>query len=258
MNPSLRPNRVLHKLRNRQTARGAWLFMGSATVAEVMCSANLDALIIDLEHTPANPDNALDQLRAAGRSDTTMLARVDAADSTFIKPLLDAGVEGILAPNVESAEQAARLVAACRYPPFGKRGLHYTVSRAAGWGEHAAAFEAHAADNTLVVAMIESAAGVAAIPEIARVDGVDMLFFGPLDLSASINMAGRYDAPEFLELWHEGERRCLESGLALGGTLLPGHGMATLIERGYRFVTVGADVAFLRRGLLAQLQDASA
>lgn len=255
MNLPLRPNRVLANLRAGTLSRGAWLFLGSPDVAEVLSTFDLDALIIDLEHTPSGLETATAQLRAASHARSAMLARVDAAASTCIKPLLDAGVEGILAPNVESADQAAALVAACHYPPMGTRGLHYTVSRAAGWGSHADSYPAHAAGNILVIAMIESAAGVAAIPDIATVPGVDMLFFGPLDLSASIGVPGRYDAPEFLELWHEGERRCIEGGLALGGTLLPGHGVEQLAGRGYRFITVGADVGFLRRGVLAQLQE---
>ena len=248
-------NRLARRLRAGAVSRGAWLFTPSADVAEILAGFALDALILDLEHTPSSLEAALAQLRAIGAHGPTPLARVDAADSRLIKPLLDAGAQGILAPNVESAEQAAQLVAHCRYPPAGRRGLHYTVSRAAGWGAHAQAYAGQAEANTLVVAMIESARGVAAIPELAQVPGLDMLFFGPLDLSASIGLPGRYDAPEFLELWHEGERRCREAGLALGGTVLPGHGAARLAARGYGLVTLGADVGFLRAGTAHALED---
>ncbi|WP_337053020.1 aldolase/citrate lyase family protein [Pseudoxanthomonas sp. USHLN014] len=248
-------NRLVQRLRAGAVSRGAWLFTASADVAEILAGFALDALILDLEHTPTSLDLALAQLRAIGAHGPTPLARVDAADSRLIKPLLDAGAQGILAPNVESAEQAAQLVAHCRYPPAGRRGLHYTVCRAAGWGAQASAYAAQAEANTLVVAMIESSRGVAAIPELAQVPSLDMLFFGPLDLSASIGVPGRYDAPEFLELWHEGERRCREAGLALGGTVLPGHGAARLAARGYGLVTLGADVGFLRAGVAATLED---
>lgn len=254
---TLRTNRILDNLRHQRLSRGAWLFLGSPDVTEVMAGLDLDALVIDLEHTPAGPERALAQLRAAAGSHTAMLARVETVDSPRIKPLLDAGVEGILAPDVRTAEQAESLVAACRYPPRGRRGLHYTVSRAAGWGALAQDYPAHAQANTLVVAMIESAQGVEAIPQIGAVPGIDMLFFGPLDLSASIGLAGRYDAPAFLELWHEGERRCREAGLALGGTVLPGHDARALAARGYGLVTLGADVGFLRQGALACIGQAA-
>ena len=253
----LRPNALKQRLRAGQASTGCWLFMGSPVVTEVLAQLRPDALpealIVDLEHSPGSLETAIAQLRAGG--DRTMLARVDNAGAREIKPLLDAGFEGIFAANVQSAEEVERLVSACHYPPRGVRGLHYTVSRAAAWGADSAAYPAHAAEQTLVVAMIESAAGVAAIAEMAKVPGLDMLFIGPLDLSASIGVPGRYDDPAFLELWHEAERRCLEGGLALGGTILPGHGVRELSARGYGFVTIGADVAFLRRGALDGLRE---
>ncbi|WP_064504883.1 HpcH/HpaI aldolase family protein [Frateuria defendens] len=244
--------RIRQRMRRGQAARGGWLFLGSPAVTEVLADTPVDALIIDLEHTCASLDTALMQLRAAGTRGPDVLARVDAAGSPLIKPLLDAGVQGILAPNVESAEQAAQLVAACHYPPLGRRGLHYTVSRAARWGACGEAYAAGAREHTLVVAMIESAAGVAAIPELAQVPGLDMLFIGPLDLSASIGQPGDYGCAAFRELWHEAERRCLEHGLALGGTVLPGHGFDALAARGYAFVTLGSDVGLLRQAAMAQ------
>lgn len=258
MPPPLKSNRVLQSLAEGRICTGCWLFMGSPVVTEVLADMPLEALIIDLEHSPSGLETAIEQLRAAAPFAPTMLARVPGFDSDRIKPLLDAGVEGILAPNVESAEQVERLVDACRYPPLGRRGLHYTVSRAAAWGAHAGTYAAHADRNTLVAAMIESARGVEAIPAMAAVHGLDLFFIGPLDLSASIGRPGEYDSPEFIELWTEAERRCRESKIALGGTLLPGHGLATLAARGYGFVTVGSDVTLLRHGALQQLGGAGA
>lgn len=250
----LRANRLKRRLAAGAPSVGCWLFMGSPSTAELLSHLPFDALIADLEHRSTGIGTMTDQLRAAnGGTQPTLLVRVPDARPETVKPVLDSGAEGLLLPCVERAEDLAGLVAAASYPPHGVRGLHYTVSRAAGWGAYAADYPAHAAGETLIVAMIESAAGVQAIPEMAKVTGIDMFFIGPLDLSASIGVAGRWDDPGFLDLWREAERRIVESGVALGGTILPGHGAAALFERGYRFATLGADAGFLRNAALAAL-----
>lgn len=251
----LLPNRVRALTGRGEAALGCWLFMASASNAELLSHVGFDALIVDLEHSPGGLGEAVGQMRAAGgRPDgPALFVRVPGAASHQIKPLLDAGAEGVMAPTVESAEEVAALVSATRYPPHGTRGLHYTVSRAAHWGAATADYPAHAASQIMTIAMIESAKGVTAIPEMAAVPGIDMFFIGPLDLSASIGVAGDYQAPEFRDLWDEAERRVLESGVLLGGTILPGHPAPRLIDRGYRFVTVGADASFLRNAASAAL-----
>ncbi len=113
---------------------------------------------------------------------------------------------------------------------------------------------------TLFAALPQAArlqlAGIA-IPEIARVPGIDMLFLGPLDLSASIDRLARYDDPAMCELVDEAERRTIEAGLVLGGPTYPGASTAALFERGYRFVTIASDVALLRDGALTAAQAGS-
>jgi len=255
----LRPNHLKARLQNHQASTGAWLFMGSASAAEVMSHMAFDALILDLEHTAIGLGELVAQMRAATRaSGPSLMVRVPDASATVIKPVLDAGAEGLFLPVAETADEIAALLDASRYPPHGKRGLHYTVSRAANWGEDSEAYAAAHETETLIVAMIESAKGVAHIPEMAAVGGVDMFFVGPLDLSASVGVPGQYDHPAFMEIWTEAERRILESGAKLGGTILPGHSAPTLFERGYSFVTVGADVAFLRAAASGALKDVKA
>ncbi|WP_336964604.1 HpcH/HpaI aldolase family protein [Sphingobium aquiterrae] len=251
----LRPNALKARIARNQPSTGCWLFLGSPPAAELLSHVGFDALIVDMEHTPVGIAQVVDQMRAADRGSDgpTLMVRLPAADSMMTKPVLDAGAEGLFAPNVESADEAAALVASATYPPRGRRGLHYTVSRAAGWGAATADYPAHAASQLLTVAMIESEKGVAAIPEIAAVPGIDMLFLGPLDLSASIGVPGDYDCAAYRDLADEAERRTRESGIALGGTILPGLPAQALFDRGYAFVTVGADAGLLRSAALAAL-----
>lgn len=250
----LRPNRLKQRIGARLPSLGCWLFAGSPAATEVLAGCGFDALLIDHEHSPGGIETAVAQLRAAALGSATMLARIDQNSAAPVKRLLDMGVEGVLAANAEDVAEVEAVVQAAYYPPIGRRGAHFTVSRAAGWGADTDIYPAHAASETLVIAMIESADGVDAIPEMAKVGRVDMFFIGPLDLSASIGRMGDYAHPEFVELLAAAERRIAESGAALGGAALPGHDAPRLFARDYLFVTAVSDVGLLRSGALSVVQ----
>lgn len=245
------PSRLLAGLEAGHSCTGAWLFLGSPEAAEVLGLAGFDALVIDHEHSPGGLETAVHQMRAIrATGNSTILTRLGGNDPAAIKRLLDCGAEGLMLPNVESADEARSFVAACRYPPKGRRGAHFTVSRAAGWGFRSDDY-LRDAERLFLAAMIESASGVAAIPEIARVEGLGMLFLGPLDLTGSIGRMGRWDDPEVRSLLRSAEAAVVASGLPLGGALIPGESAAECFARGYRLVTVGSDVGMLRQGALA-------
>lgn len=247
-------SRLAKRLAAGEAATGAWLFMGSPDATEILAGAGFDALIIDHEHSPGGLDTAVHQMRAIrAAGDATILVRMGGPDADAIKRILDCGAEGLLLPTVESAEQARDFVAACRYPPRGRRGAHFTVSRAARWGAAGDAYYRDAESSLFLAAMIESEAGVRAIPAMARVDGLSMFFLGPLDLTGSIGRMGEWKHPESIALLEEAERAVRASGVALGGALVPGDSARAAIARGYRFVTVGSDVTMLRQGASACL-----
>jgi 4-hydroxy-2-oxoheptanedioate aldolase len=242
-------SRLLARLAAGGNATGAWLFMGSPDATEVLAGAGFDALVIDHEHTPGSMETSVHQMRAIrAAGDATVLLRLPGLDAERIKLALDCGAEGLLLPNAESAEQVAEFVAACRYPPRGRRGAHFTVSRAARWGAAAGEYYREAEASLLLVAMIESERGARAIGSMARVDGLSMLFLGPLDLSGSIGAMGAWDDPAVAALMDAAEKAVLASAVPLGGALVPGDTAADAFSRGYRFVTVGSDVGMLRRG----------
>ena len=252
-----RRNRLLERLEAGVPCRGAWLFLGSPDAAEVLGFAGFDALIIDHEHSPGGIETAVHQMRAIrAAGDATILARVGSNDVAAIKRLLDCGAEGLLLPNVESADEARAFVATCHYPPRGRRGTHLSVSRAAGWGFESEAYYRDSG-KLFLAAMIETAAGVRAIPEISRVEGLTMLFIGPGDLAASIDRMGRYDDPEVVAMLREAETATLAGGLLLGGALVPGDSARGAFGRGYRFATVGNDVSMLRQGAMALATEAA-
>lgn len=251
----LKPNRLKQRLQSGLPSLGCWLFSGSPVATEILADCGFDALLIDHEHSPGGVETAVEQLRAAAAGSATILARLSENRAAPVKRLLDLGVEGVIAANVEHVAELQEVVSAAYYPPLGRRGAHYTVSRAAGWGSDSHRYPRHAADETLVIAMIESVAGVDAIPYMAKIGRVDMFFIGPLDLSASIGRMGDFADRGFLELLRAAEQRITESGAALGGAAMPGHDPCQLFARGYRFVTAASDVGFLRAGALSFVRE---
>src|SRR5690349_9677443 len=217
---SMGRHRFLERLEAGARCRGAWLFLGSPDAAELLGHAGFDALIIDHEHSPGGIETAVHQMRAIrAAGDSAILARLGANDPAAIKRLLDCGAEGLLLPNVESAEEARAFVSACHYPPRGRRGTHLSVSRASHWGFDADAYYGESG-RLFLAAMIEGEKGVCAIPEIAKVEGISMLFLGPGDLAGSIDRMGRYEDPAVVALMREAERATLAGGRYLGGALV--------------------------------------
>ncbi|HEX5458502.1 MAG TPA: aldolase/citrate lyase family protein [Steroidobacteraceae bacterium] len=235
---------------------GAWLFSGSPAAGEILGTQGFDALVIDQEHTAHGPETTIAQMRAvAAAGPATMLVRVPDGESRTIKLALDSGAEGIFVPTVESAEEARAIVAACRYPPDGRRGAHHTVARAADWGRNSVEYLRHYSAELLIIAMIESERGLNAAADIAAVDGIDMLFLGPLDLSASLGCMGDFADPRITDAADQIARACAHRGKSAGSTAFPGFSAPRLFALGHGFVTLGSDVTFLHAGAAASLRE---
>ena len=249
-----RRNRLKERLLAGEKGVGCWLFSGSADAAEILSLGGFDAFMIDHEHGTGTLKCAIDQMRAGAATGITNLMRIPSNDPVYIKRALDAGVEGVMVPMVESAADAAAAVKACRYPPKGRRGAAYLVSRAADYGLSADEYAAISDENVLVICQIESAAAVDRIPEIAAVDGVDMLFIGPFDLSGSIGKLGQFADKEFQALLGRAEQAIKASPALLGG-ISPGADAAVeMFARGYDFVIPTGDTMILKSGAIDVMQ----
>jgi 4-hydroxy-2-oxoheptanedioate aldolase len=248
----MRPNKVKARLRAKTPAVGCWLSLGAPAVTEVLAGAGFDAFLVDQEHGEGTLTDGVAQLRAASAYDTSLLIRVPSHDPNHIKRVLDAGFEGVMVPGIESAQQAKAIVDACRYPPHGRRGTAGTI-RAGDYGRRWNDYLARHVDELLVIVQIESALAVERVPEIAAVAGVDVLFIGPLDLSASIGKTGKFDDPEVAALHDRAERTIKASGKWLGGLELGG-GADRLLARGYDLVFATSDLNLLRDGAVKALE----
>lgn len=247
-------NPLKRKLRAGQACFGAWMLSTSADMAEILAYAGMDFLLLDHEHGQGSIDDAIGQLRAIKGSDCVGVLRVPANDHIYIKRVLDAGVGGIMVPNVNSAEEARHVVDSCRYAPTGIRSA-FGGMRAMKYGFDPSYYEA-SFDNLLVTVQVENVRAIDAIPEIAAVDGIDLIFIGPRDLSASLGKLNQFDDPAVRGQIDRAAAAILASGKLLGCTAASGKVAKEMIGRGYRFIIPGSDATLLGLGVRSMLNDA--
>ena len=240
-----RVNRLKERLAKGEPIAGLWLQSGSATLAEIAVLAGFEAVLIDNEHGPASLETTLELMRAVEAVGGMPIVRVPWNDPVYLKRILDLGAASLMIPMVESAEEARAAVEACRYPPRGRRGYAAPIARAAAYGLDAD-YLRHAHDDLLLMLQIETAAAVSAVPAIAAVDGVDLLFIGPNDLAGSIDRLEALDAPDAAALIAEAERAIHAAGTWMGTIPRPGAAASDLYAVGHRLVLGPSDLALFR------------
>lgn len=226
---------------------GMWVASGSPVSAEICADSDLDWLLLDAEHAPNDFSSILAQLRATAAYDTHVVVRPPSGDPVLIKRLLDIGAHSLLVPMVESADQAADLVRATRYPPEGYRGVGTAFARATRWNRDDS-YLATASDRVSLMVQVESAPGLNALDEILAVDGIDGVFIGPADLAGSLGHLGRPQEAEVLEVIDDAVDTIVGSGKLAGSSSFSEPRVGQLLARGCRFMLVGADVTLLAQG----------
>lgn len=233
-------------LRERTRQIGLWSHLASHVTAEVIGGAGFDWILVDTEHSPNELFLVHQQLQALSEGGSHPVVRVAWNDKVQIKRLLDIGVQSLLVPYVQNAEEAAAAVAATRYPPHGVRGFT-GQSRASRFGR-IKDYHGRAHEEMCVVVQVETGAALAEIEAIAAVDGVDGIFIGPGDLAAACGHLNNPGHPEMRKLIHDGIARIIAAGKP-AGVLTGDEALAReYIAAGCSFTAVGADIAILARG----------
>jgi len=248
-----RPNVLKERLRQGEKVLGCWTMLGNPQVAEILSLAGFDYLVLDQEHGLGDVTSLAAQLHAMSATPCTGVVRVPWNDHVYLKRVLDAGAEAVLIPSVDTADEARAAVAACCYPPQGRRGTAAGSVRASSYGM-AADYVATCRDNLLVACQIESATAVANIDALVAVDGIDLFFIGPFDLSATVGQMGNLEHPEVAALIERAEKAILAAGKPMGTVPHPGATWQDMFERGYQFVNAGSDVSRLRDGAVADVK----
>lgn len=244
-------NKFKRRLLAKELQVGLWCSLGSNIAAEIVGDSGFDWVLVDTEHAPNEPPDVLAQLQAYAAGTAQVVVRPAWNDAVLIKRLLDIGAQTLLVPFVQNAEEARRAVAACRYPPSGIRGIT-AGGRASRYGR-ASSYLKEADGQVCLLVQVETLGAIEEIPEIAAVDGVDGIFIGPSDLSASMGHIGNPSHPEVQNIIKRAAKRINESGKMAGILTSVEADARRYIEWGYGFVAVGTDI-----GLLARNADALA
>jgi 2-dehydro-3-deoxyglucarate aldolase/4-hydroxy-2-oxoheptanedioate aldolase len=230
-----------------ETLLGLFLDLASPASAENCAALGYDWLLIDLEHGMATEADLLGMLHAVEVGGSVPVVRPQSGERLRIGRALDMGAMGIMVPRLDTADQAREAVTFLRYPPAGIRGMAIRV-RGAGLGvvSHA---DAHRLNDRIVgIVQVETTGGLEAAPETAAIDGVDVLFVGPADLTHSMGIPGQFDHPDYTAALERVVAACRTNGKAAGILIYDPDVARRLIEMGFSFVGIGADGAFAADG----------
>jgi 4-hydroxy-2-oxoheptanedioate aldolase len=250
---------IRQRARQGETLLGSFLSLGSALTSEIVASAGFDWVLIDLEHGAGGEREVLGQLQAIEHTPAAAVIRVESNARQRVHRVLDLGAHGIMFPRIDTAEEARAAVAAMRYPPDGVRGVAF-ANRACSFGSGFREYMAASHTSLICVIQIETETAVANAAEIAAVDGVDVLFVGPSDLSHGMGILGQFDNPRFVAAIDAVGAAAKQHGKAAGILLPKPDDCAWYLGKGYRFLASGSDGVLLNnaaRNVLKTLRTAA-
>lgn len=237
-------NRFKHAIQSGQKQIGLWSHLCSNISIEILARCGFDWLLLDMEHSPNEVETILSQLQAMTGGTATPIIRPPWNDMVTMKRLLDIGVQTVLIPYVQTAEEARDAVAFTRYPPYGVRG-YAGAPRAAGYGR-IKDYGKRCSEEICVLVQVETVQGLHNLEAIANVDGIDGVFIGPGDLAAALGHLGNPKHPDVLAAIEDAINRIKACGKPAG--ILTGDETLArrYVELGCLFVAVGADQNLLR------------
>ena len=235
---------------------GTFIGGASPVAAEVCAAAGVDWVLLDLEHGGGGEEQIRDVVPAAGSYGVPTIVRVESAARIRMGRVLDNGAAGIMLPRLDAVDDVAEAIGHLRYPPAGDRGVA-TYNRACRFGLDPGALD-RANDEVLGIVQIESAAAVGNADQIAKLDGVDVLFVGPRDLSHDLGVPGDTAAPAFVEAIEAVKAAGQRHGKACGLLVNDGATAAQRLEQGWSFVGIGSDMTLLANAVVAEFGRARA
>jgi 4-hydroxy-2-oxoheptanedioate aldolase len=245
-------NHFKRKLKTQQQI-GLWVGLADAYGTEIAANAGYDWLLIDGEHAPSDLRTTLSQLQSIAAYPSQAVVRPPIGSVQLIKQLLDIGAQTLLIPMVESVEQAELMVKAVRYPPQGVRGVGAALARATRWNS-IPDYYATAHENICLLIQIESVEGLANLDDILKVEGIDGIFIGAVDLSATMGYEGNPNHPEVQKAVINAIQRIRASGKAAGILSTQHEATEQYLALGTEFVAVGVDTSVLMQSLRTLLQ----
>jgi 2-keto-3-deoxy-L-rhamnonate aldolase RhmA len=248
----VRPNPALERLRAGETVLGMFAIdFYSTGLARTATSAGAEFIVFDQEHTGWGLDQIRPLLAAARASETVPLVRVRTLDDHLIGSVLALGALGVMVPLIRDAAEARAVVAAAKYPPDGDRGFGILYV-----DEHegdVAGYMRRANDELMVIAMVETVSALDDLEAIAATPGIDVLWVGHFDLTASMGIAGDFANPRYADALAAVVDACERNGIAAGISTDTAEGAVELARKGFRFIAAGHDIVLLRDALQERL-----
>lgn len=241
-------NWIRDRVLRRELLCGTWLNLGSSLTAEIAATAGFDWVVVDLEHGAGDHESCLHQLQAIAGSPAAPIVRVAWNEAPRFKRVLDIGAVGVVAPYVTSAEEARQAAAAMRYPPEGVRGAA-SLNRGADFGRDFLNSMRTANRNLLTVVQVETEETLEVVDDIAAVEGVDVLFVGPLDLSLNMGIPLQLEHPRFRQALARVSAAAERRGKAAGILLNSPDQIEETVAAGFTFVGLGSDGGVLAEGM---------
>jgi 2-dehydro-3-deoxyglucarate aldolase/4-hydroxy-2-oxoheptanedioate aldolase len=235
-----------------ETVFGLFLDLSSPASAELCGRAGYDWLLVDLEHGAGTEADLPSMLMAVESTGAAAMVRTQSGERIRIGRALDQGATGIMIPRMQSAEEVRETVTYLRYPPVGMRGVALRT-RGAGLGTVGHADIGQINDRVVGIVQIESAGALAEADAIAAIDGVDVLFVGPADLTHSLGIPGQFGSNGYKDALETVAAACRAHGKSPGILVYDTAVVPGLLEIGYRFVGIGADGALVSAGAHAAL-----
>ncbi len=232
---------------------GVWLNLASSLTSEMAGMAGYDWLLIDQEHAPGDTMTLLHQLQSASRFPVAPIVRVPWVDRILFKKILDLGAAGIMTPYVQTAEEAKEVVRFGKYAPMGERGVAGSP-RCMDYTANFQNYFENANKNLIMIAQIETGLAVKNAEEIAAVEGIDVLFVGPLDLSINTGLPGMYEDPVYVEHLKSVAAAAKKHNKACGILLPHVKWIPLLKELGFTFIACGSDGGFVLGGMKSALE----
>lgn len=230
---------------------GTFLNLGSPNAVEIAAGIGFDWLLLDLEHGSGDLSALRGMLQACRAAGAAPIVRIRSVDPDTVKFVMDSGAAGIMFPFVSTVDQAQAAVRAMKYPPMGNRGVAGVI-RATDYGAHWKDYFETSNDKSLVIVQIETPEAVAAAKDIAAVDGVDVLFVGPLDLSVNLGYPAQFDHPDVIAAFQAVVDASTQAGKTAG--ILTKDGLVEQHKQmGFRLVAFGSDSGAIIAGMKSYL-----
>ena len=244
-----------HKLKTKDVTIGSWITIGHQAVVDILAEAGFEWLCIDLEHTVVDYNELQVLIGFIQAHNIAALVRVSKNEEVVIKKVLDAGADGIIVPMICSAAEAKQAVDFAKYPPVGKRGVG--LNRAQRYGFGFEEYKKWLEENLVVIAQIEHINGVNNLEEIISIQGIDGVFIGPYDLSASLGIPGMYNEPVVIEALKKFEGICLKNDVTMGYHVIePNINLVKEKQQaGYNFIAFSTDFLFMGKKAAAEMKE---